>query len=100
MASNRMEDSASGSASVDEANHFHRLAQKWTPLSDDIKQVRFRFGEASDGSPAIWITVVVPDDLKPSKEKINKLYRATEGLRTDVLKADPSRWPYIDIETE
>jgi len=87
-------------ASGEEAELFHDIARKWTPLSKEIKGVRFRFGEASDGSPAVWITVLVPEDPKPSKEKINEIYRATESIRRDVLEATTDRWPYINIETE
>jgi hypothetical protein len=87
-------------ASFAEAQLFHEIARKWTPLSEDIKRVRFRYGEASDGSPAVWITIIVPADLKPSKEKISALNRATEAFRKDVLEANTDRWPYISVETE
>ena len=93
-------DSDSEAASADEAKLFHAIARKWTPLSQEIKRVTFRFGEDSDGYPAVWIIVVVPTDLKPSKEKIDTLYRTTEHFRRDVLNSDTSRWPYVTIETE
>jgi hypothetical protein len=93
-------DSDSGAASADEAQVFHAISRKWTPLSHDIRRVEFRFGEDSDGSPAVWITVIVPADLKPSKEKIDNLYYATELFRKDILESDTNRWPYISIQTE
>jgi hypothetical protein len=100
MATIMADDIEPGAASVEEARLFHAISRKWTPLSKDITRVQFRFGEASDGSPAVWITVVVPADLKPSEDKIKELYRTTEGFRKDVLEADTDRWPYISIETE
>jgi hypothetical protein len=89
-----------GAASVEEAKLFHDMARKWTPLSNEIKRVHFRFGEDSDGSPAVWITVVVPTDLKPSKRKIAAIYNATESFKRDVMEAETNRWPYINVETE
>ena len=90
-----------GAASIGEAELFRDIAQKWAPLvSDEISRIDFRYGESSDGSPAVWITVVVPADLRPSKDKINALNRATESIRKDILEADTDRWPYVKIETE
>jgi hypothetical protein len=95
-----MDEIEPGAASVGEAKLFHDIAQKWTPLSGEIRRVHFRYGEASDGSPAVWITVVIPADLKPTKEKIDALYEATESFRKDILAASTDRWPYISVETE
>jgi hypothetical protein len=89
-----------GSASGEEAKLFHAIARKWTPLSAEIRRVNFKFGEDSDGSPAVWITVIVPAALKTSKENIDKLYLDTENFRNDVLLSDTNRWPYIAIEVE
>jgi hypothetical protein len=83
MATTMADDIEQRAASGEEAELFHDIARKWTPLSKEIKGVRFRFGEASDGSPAVWITVLV-----------------TESIRRDVLEATTDRWPYINIETE
>jgi hypothetical protein len=94
------EDVEQGAASAEEARLFHAIARKWSPLSEEIKRVYFRFGEDSDGSPAVWITVVVPADLRPSKTKISAIYQATESFKKDVLQADTNRWPYISVETE
>jgi hypothetical protein len=100
VATMTISDSASEAASADEAKFFHAIARKWTPFSQEIKRVTFRFGEDSDGFPAVWIVVVVPADLKPSKEKIDNLYRATEHFRSDIRNSGTSRWPYVTIETE
>ena len=91
---------SSGAASGEEARFFHELSRKWTPLSDTIRRVEFRFGEDSDHSPAVWITIVTPSDLNPSKEKIDEIHEAGEKFRTEVLNSDTKRWPYVDIRTE
>ncbi len=100
MADLTIDEIAPGAASAEEAKLFHDLARRWMPLSDEIRRVHFRFGEASDGTPAVWIVVVVQDDLKPSKEKIRTLARITESFRKAVHESDTDRWPYISIETE
>lgn len=100
MADLNTDEIAPGAASVEEAQLFQDIARRWMPLPDEIRRVHFRFGEASDGTPAVWIVAVVPDDLTPSKEKIRTLSRIMESFRTDVEEADTDRWPYIRIETE
>jgi hypothetical protein len=100
MAITKMDEINPGATSVSEAKLFHDIARNWAPLPHDITRVDFRLGESSDGSPAVWIIVVVPEDLRPSKEKINAIIRATESFKRDILAADTDRWPYIKIETE
>ncbi len=95
-----MDQIYNGLVSPDEAELFDAIARKWEPLPKEIKRVYFRFGEDSGGDPAVWITAVVPEDLKPSKEKINALYEATQAFRNEVFQADTGRWPYIEIVTE
>jgi hypothetical protein len=100
MAELTVDEIAPGAASAEEAKLFHDLARRWMPLPDGIRRVHFRFGEASDGAPAVWIIVVMPEDLKPSKEKIRTISKVTQSFRDDVLAAETDRWPYIRIETE
>jgi hypothetical protein len=69
-------------------------------VSKITKRVEFRFGEDSDGSPAVWITIVANADLHPPEAKIEALRRAAEALRTDVLNSENKRWPYVQIKTE
>jgi hypothetical protein len=100
MADLMTDEIAPGAASAEEAKLFHDLARRWMPLSDEIRRVHFRFGEDSDGSPAVWIIAVVPEDLKPSKEKIRALSELMESFKDDVHQSDTDRWPYTRIETE
>jgi hypothetical protein len=100
MADLMTDEIAPGAASAEEAKLFHDLARRWMPLSDEIRRVHFRFGEDSDGSPAVWIIVVVPEDLKPSKEKIRALSDLMQSFKDDVHRSDTDRWPYTRIETE
>jgi len=95
-----MDQIYNGLVSTDEAELFEEIARKWEPLPKEIKRVYFRYGEDSDGYPAVWINLVVPEDLNPSKKKIDALYQATQVFSNDVVEADTGRWPYIKIVTE
>jgi hypothetical protein len=89
-----------GAASGDEARIFHDIVRKVGRLPEGIRQVRFRFGEDSEGAAAVWITLVANDDLKPSKEKIAALQRISNEVRSEILRSGSERWPYIEISTE
>jgi|ERR1700722_9835922 hypothetical protein len=89
-----------GSATGDEAKVFQDIVRKMGRLPDDIRRVEFRFGEDSEGAPAVWITFVARDDLKPSKEKISTLQRITNQVRSEVIRSGTGRWPYVEIATE
>jgi hypothetical protein len=95
-ASNRL----SGAASGDEARFFAKNITRWAQLSKIIKRVDYRFGEDSDGSPAVWITIVASADLNPSQQKIEELSRASDAIRRGILGSEFRRWPYVQIETE
>ncbi|MGD0183731.1 MAG: hypothetical protein ABSC25_00595 [Roseiarcus sp.] len=88
-----------GAATGEEGRFFAELSRS-VPLSAAIKDIDFRFGEDSDGAPAVWITVLASADVNPSKEKIAELSRAAETLRAAVLNSEFKRWPYVQIKTE
>ncbi len=94
------DQSLTGAATVAEARLFHDIVRKVGRLPSGVRQVRFRFGEDSEGAPAVWITLVAGDDLKPSKEKIGDLQRVTSEVREEILRSDTERWPYVEIVTE
>ncbi len=56
-----------------EEERFYADLAKSAPLSETIKRIESRFGEVSDGEPAVWLTIDVDDNLKPSREKIAEL---------------------------
>jgi hypothetical protein len=62
----------------------------------DVLRVECRFGKDSAGEPAVWIILVVHDDLKPSKSKIERLRRVAEEVRS-VIHNESTRWPFVEI---
>jgi len=89
-----------GAASGDEAGVFHDIIRKIGRLPEGVRRVEFHFGEDSEGTPAVWITFVARDDLKPSKEKISDLQRIANEVRSQVIRSGSDRWPYVEIATE
>jgi hypothetical protein len=92
----RRADAATGA----EAQFFHDIVRRIGGLPAGVRRIQFRFGEDSAGTPAVWITFVAGDDLKPSKDKIADLRRVTEEVRTEILSSNTERWPYVEIVTE
>lgn len=89
-----------GAASGDEAKAFHEIVRNVGRLPDGVRRVDFHFGEDSEGAPAVWITFVTQDDLKPSKAKIAELQRVMNDVRSQVIRSGTERWPYLEITTE
>jgi hypothetical protein len=88
-----------GAATGEEARFFAQL-HSLVLLSETIKGIDFRFGEDSDDTPAVWITIHATADLSPSKKKIAELNQAAEKLRLAVLNSEFKRWPYVEIRAE
>jgi len=89
-----------GRASVDEAYAFRDIAKRHQPWPEGIRNVGFRFGEDSAGSPAVRIVIVADDDLNPAKERLAAIDRLAEAVRSDIRAMGSERWPYIVIETQ
>ncbi len=94
------EEVPTGAATGEEARLVHDIVRKLGGLPSGVLRVEFHFGEDSEGAPAVWITFVASDDLKPSKEKIADLQRITSEVRAEILRSDTERWPYVEIVTE
>lgn len=83
-----------------EGRLFHDIIGKLGDLPPGVKRVGFRLGEDSVGTPAVWITFVADDDLKPSKEKIAAMQKITNEVKAEIFRSDTERWPYVEIITE
>jgi hypothetical protein len=94
------EEIPTNAATGAEAGLFHDIVRKLGGLPPGVRRVEFHLGEDSEGAPAVWITFVAGDDLKPSKEKIADLQRITNEVRAEILRSDTERWPYVEIVTE
>jgi hypothetical protein len=89
-----------GAATGVEARLFHNIVGKLEDLPPGVRRVEFHFGEDSEGAPAVWITFIAGDDLKPSKEKIADLQKVASEVRAEIFRSDTERWPYVEIVTE
>ena len=94
------EDVPAGAATVTEARLFRDIVGKLGDLPPGVRRVEFRFGEDSEGTPAVWLTFVADDDLTPSKEKIASLQKFMNKVRDEIVRSDTARWPYVEIMTE
>jgi hypothetical protein len=86
-----------GAASLAETKVFHDIVKGLGQLPPDVRNVRFRFGEDSDGAPAVWITITVNDDLTPSNAKVADIRGIAKKVQRDLLNSDIARWPYVEI---
>ena len=94
------EENYLGAATGEEARFFGNLPRQVGQAPESAKRVDFRLGEDSDGSPAVWITIIANDDLKPSRQKIDEFTQYSQRLRDAVLNSGFGRWPYVRIKTE
>lgn len=89
-----------GAASGDEARLFHDIVRRAGELPPGVHRVEFHFGEDSEGAPAVWITLVADDDLRPSKEKLAAIQRYSKDIQSQVFGSDSARWPFVEIVIE
>jgi hypothetical protein len=68
---------------------------KKRPLPAAVKGIELEFGEDSTGDPAVWIWLLVDDDVAPSAAKLDELGRFQRGLLSDSIDAGLSHWPYV-----
>lgn len=87
-------------ASGDEAAALREIVRNIDHLPDGVRRVEFHFGEDSEGAPAVWITFVAQEDLKPSKAKMAELRRVMHDVRSKVIQSGTGRWPFLEIATE
>jgi hypothetical protein len=77
-----------------EAQIVQGILAKWKRPSN-VRDVSFEFGEDSTGDPAVWIWLTVDDELQPSNQSISGLNRFVTDVRSDLLRAGLSYWPYV-----
>ena len=90
----------SGAAPDDEPRLSHDIVRSAGELPPGVRRVEFHFGEDSEGAPAVWITLVADDDLRPSKQKLAAIQRYINDIQSRVFRSDSERWPYVEIATE
>jgi hypothetical protein len=91
---------AAGAASGKEAQQLQEVLRRHRPWPKGVERVQLRYGEDSEGSPAVWIVFVASNNMETSKEALAAIRHAAEELRSDIRQTGTVRWPYIMIETE
>jgi hypothetical protein len=67
---------------------------------DYVKGVQFRFGNDSSGDPAVWIWLVLKDDVDIESPSVQaELSPVREAYRNAIQRAGIERWPYISVRT-
>ncbi len=84
----------------EEVERLYDIVRKEGPLPTGVRKIDFRFGEDSTGAPAIWIVLVVRNELNPSSETIGAMRHFAEKVRSKVRTVSDQRWPYVTIEAE
>jgi hypothetical protein len=92
------QDNDLSAATGEEARFFGNLPQQTGKWPDGVERVEYRFGEDTDGSPAVWITIIAKNELTPSRKAVDDLTKYSNKLREAVLNSEFGRWPYIQIK--
>ena len=87
-----------GTASVGEARAIQDIV-KGRPWPPAVKGFELEFGEDSTGDPAVWVWLMIDDDVSPSAEKIRELGYFSRDLQSAIIDAGLSRWPYVRFRT-
>jgi hypothetical protein len=87
-----------GTASVGEARAIQDIL-KGRPWPPAVKGFELEFGEDSTGDPAVWVWLMIDDDVSPPAEKIKELGRFRRGLVSAIMDAGLSHWPYVRFRT-
>jgi hypothetical protein len=81
---------------AEDARKIHDLIQANTS-PDVVKAFEVKFDSDSTDSRAVWVILIVENDLKPSPEKISKLNREADKVRTALLREKFNFWPYVEV---
>ncbi len=83
-------------ASVDEARKIHELVSANTS-PEVVKSFEVKFGPDSANNRAVWVRLIVENDLKPSLKKISELNKQADRVRAVLLRESLDVWPYVEV---
>lgn len=86
------------SQNSDELREIRDLVRGRT-LPQAIKDVQVSFGLDSSGDSAVWILLIVDDDVNPTKQKLSDLTRFATEIKSDVIQRFPAHWPYVEFRS-
>ena len=83
-------------APVEQARKIHSLVEA-NASPDVVRAFELKFGSDSTDHRAVWVILMVDNDLKPSPEKISELNREAAKVRTALLGEKLDFWPYVEV---
>ena len=70
------------------------------PWPECVRGMSFRLGTDSTGDPAVWIWLMVEDDVVIDSAEVQaELATVREALQEAIQRAGINRWPYISVRT-
>lgn len=91
-----LKDAEDFGASTEEARKIHDLVKANTSPAI-IRSFEVKFGPDSDNNRAVWIHLIVENDLRPSREKISELNDAADKVRSVLLREKLNVCPYVEV---
>jgi hypothetical protein len=64
---------------------------------EDVKGYDVEFGSDWEGDPAVYVWLVVDDDLRPSDQKLQRVGDFRHAVRRALLDAELSHWPFVRL---
>jgi hypothetical protein len=62
-----------------------------------IKRFELKFDRDSTDNFAVWVHLIVDDDLRPTSQKIDQFNSVAERVRSVLLEKNLRFWPYVDV---
>ena len=91
-----IEEAKKFGASPEEARRIHELVAANTS-ADIVRSFELKFGPDSTDNKAVWVQLLVDDELRPSKNKITELNKLASKIRSVLLRSNLEFWPYVDV---
>jgi hypothetical protein len=91
-----IEDAERVGATSEEARRIHSLVKANTN-PQEVRGFELKFGRDSTDNEALWVYLLVENDLNPSTQKISRLNEQAKKVRSALLNANLRFWPYVDV---
>jgi hypothetical protein len=62
-----------------------------------MKSFEVKFGRDSENNRAVWVRLIVENDLKPSLKRISELNKVADKVRNVLLREKLDVWPYVEV---
>ena len=89
-------EAGSFGAAPGEARKIHELVRANTNLNV-VRGFELRFGRDAADNEAVWVHLVVEEDLNPTAKKISSFNEVAKKVQTALLQANLRFWPYVDV---